>query len=211
MRRLLSSALAIAALAFTVSCERNDVVDYRTTRTVLVYMAADNTLTDNASPNVLAMKNAMNTDMEYANLLVFVDKFDAKPVLLHLHDFMIDTLKVYDELNSADGGVLRSVIKTVLDDWKAETYGLILWSHGMGWIPGAYSMETKSRGPMREEYLTKYFATNNHPEGSSQDKYMEIDELADAIPDGVFDYIAFDACYMGAVEVAYALRKRLIT
>ena len=208
MRRLFSSALAIAALAFTVSCERNDVVDYRTTRTVLVYMAADNTLTDNASPNVLAMKNAMNTDMEYANLLVFVDKFDAKPVLLHLHDFMIDTLKVYDELNSADGGVLRSVIKTVLDDWKAETYGLILWSHGMGWIPGAYSMETKSRGPMREEYLTKYFATNNHPEGSSQDKYMEIDELADAIPDGVFDYIAFDACYMGAVEVAYALRKK---
>lgn len=208
MRRLLSGALIIAALAFTVSCERNDVVDYRTTRTVLVYMAADNNLTDNANPNVLAMKNAMNTDMEYANLLVFIDKLDAKPVLLHLHDLKIDTLKVYDELNSADGVVLRSVIKNVLDNWKAETYGLILWSHGMGWIPGSYSMETKSRAPMREEYLTKYFANNNHPDGSPQDKRMEIDELADAIPDGVFDYIAFDACYMGAVEVAYALRKK---
>ena len=38
--------------------------------------------------------------------------------------------------------------------------------------------------------------------------YMELDELAAAIPDHLFDYILFDACFMGSVEVLYALRDK---
>ena len=37
---------------------------------------------------------------------------------------------------------------------------------------------------------------------------MDLDDLVGAIPDDVFDFIAFDACYMGCVEVIYALRHK---
>ena len=36
---------------------------------------------------------------------------------------------------------------------------------------------------------------------------MNIDEISLAIPDSMFDFILCDACYMGAVEVAYDLRE----
>lgn len=36
---------------------------------------------------------------------------------------------------------------------------------------------------------------------------MNIDEISLAIPDSWFDFILCDACYMGAVEVAYDLRE----
>lgn len=35
--------------------------------------------------------------------------------------------------------------------------------------------------------------------------------LADAIPDGVFDFIWFDACYMSGIETAYELRDKCDT
>ncbi|MDE5871754.1 MAG: hypothetical protein K2H22_07425, partial [Muribaculaceae bacterium] len=38
--------------------------------------------------------------------------------------------------------------------------------------------------------------------------YCDIDELASAIPDRMFDYIWFDLCYMMGVEVAYQLRDK---
>ncbi len=209
VKKTIGRCLFLTALLFMISCERTQDLRDVTTKTVLVYMAADNSLASNAQKNINLMRSSMGTDLYYANLLVFVDRQNNRPALLHIHDYRIDTLRVYNPLNSTDPAVLKSVIDIAINDWKAESYGLVLWSHGMAWIPEAQMHAVAGNmgwAPMRDRPKTKTFGVEN----LSDDTYtcMEIDELADAIPDGVFDFISFDACYMGSVEVAYALRKK---
>ena len=209
VKKTIGRCLFLTALLFMVACERTQDLRTDTTKTLLVYMAADNNLTYQASRNINLMRSSMGTDLEFANLLVYVDRQGLKPALLHIHDYRIDTIRVYDELNSADPTVLKEVIDDVVNNWKAESYGLLLWSHGMSWIPEPQMHAVAGNQgwtSMRDGPRTKTFATENLP----NDAYtcMELDELADAIPDGVFDFIAFDACYMGSVEVAYALRNK---
>jgi len=209
VKKTIGRCLFLTALLFMVSCERTQELRTDTTKTLLVYMAADNNLTYQASRNINLMRSSMGTDMEFANLLVYVDRQGLKPALLHIHDYRIDTIRVYDELDSTDPAVLKEVIDDVVNNWKAESYGLLLWSHGMSWIPEPQMHAVAGNlgwTSMRDGPRTKTFATENLP----NDAYtcMELDELADAIPDGVFDFIAFDACYMGSVEVAYALRNK---
>ena len=217
VKKTIGRCLFLTALLFMVACERTQDLRTDTTKTLLVYMAADNNLTYQASRNINLMRSSMGTDLEFANLLVFVDRKVYRSglpdtsitALLHIHDYRIDTIKVYNPLNSADPAVLKEVIDDVVNNWKAESYGLLLWSHGMSWIPEPQMHAVAGNlgwTSMRDGPRTKTFAAENLP----NDAYtcMELDELADAIPDGVFDFIAFDACYMGSVEVAYALRNK---
>ena len=115
-------------------------------RTVLVYLAADNNLCQWVNLNISQMRSLANTFPENSNLLVYVDKYvksksgeyqDIAPMLLHVTYKSIDTVKVYQEMNSADASTLRMIINEVKTRWEAESYGLLLWSHGMGWIPNS--------------------------------------------------------------------------
>ena len=214
-------------LLIPISCYRIEEEDDSVSRTILVYIAADNNLFDKANPNLYSMSSSIRSGVRNTNLLAFVDRHDIKPVLLHLHGSAIDTVKTYDEMNSADPATLRDVIDYVKRNYDSESYGLVLWSHGTGWIPTrqlhfvapnlGYSPSRDGNGhhgsviemqryPL--SWQTKAFALENVKSGSPSYTCMELDELADAIPDGIFDFIVFDACYMGNVEVAYALRNK---
>lgn len=213
VKKIIGRCLFLTALLFMISCERTQDLRDVTTKTVLVYMAADNNLAHHAFRNINSMRSSMSYDLDYANLLVFIDRqigrADVKPALLHIHDHRIDTIKVYESLNSTDPAVLKEVVDIAINDWKAESYGLILWSHGMSWIPESQMHAVAGKqgwAPRRDAPKTRTFGSEDIDENTYT--CMEIDELADAIPDGVFDYIAFDACYMGSVEVLYALRKK---
>lgn len=72
-------------------------------------------------------------------------------------------------------------------NYPADRYGLILWDHGGGAIGGFGYDEIEAN---EEESLT-------------------IDELKNALDSSKlkFDFIGFDACLMGTVETAYALRN----
>jgi len=81
---------------------------------------------------------------------------------------------------------MKKVISTAFNQYKAEKYGMVFWSHGEGWIPS----------PAK----TRWF-------GQDGNNYMDIADLHAALqvaPD--LDFLFFDACFMEAVEVAYALR-----
>lgn len=99
---------------------------------------------------------------------------------------MEETIENYPEQNSADANVMKKVISTAFNQYKAEKYGMVFWSHGEGWIPS----------PAK----TRWF-------GQDGNNYMDIADLHAALqvaPD--LDFLFFDACFMEAVEVAYALR-----
>lgn len=46
-----------------------------------------------------------------------------------------ETIENYPEQNSADANVMKKVISTAFNQYKAEKYGMVFWSHGEGWIP----------------------------------------------------------------------------
>ena len=220
------SAIILLALLITISCCKKEEDD-SIRRTVLVYIAADNGLSANANPNIYSMSSCIRSGVSNVNLLAFVDRHDFKPVLLHLHGTSIDTLKTYDEMNSADPATLREIVDYVRKNYESESYGLVMWSHGTGWIPvrqlnfvapnlgyapsrdgngHSASVIDMQRYPLSIQ--TRCFGLQNIKGGNPSYTGMELDELADALPDGMFDFIVFDACYMGNVEVAYALRKK---
>ena len=200
----------VLALAFAVallnSCIFKDEKDHKIHRTVLIYICAENNLWSMANSNLYSMNSSIGNGMDNYNLLVYMDCRGMTPALIHVHNFQIDTIAKYPERNSADPAVMRSVIDEVLQNWKAEHYGLVLWSHGTGWLPSDklhFVAPNMGYAPRR-----RAFALEDNPGQTPAYTCMELDELAEAIPDDVFDFILFDACYMGNVEVAFALRNK---
>lgn len=231
MRRVLfgmflKGMLLMTALLMLSSCFRKDKVDSTINRTVLIYIGADNNLSNIANSNIYSMNSSISNGMDNDRLLVFVDRVDAVPALLHIHNFKIDTIAKYPDMDTSDPMVLKEVIDYVIKNWKSECYGLVMWSHGTGWLPTrqlhyvapnmnyvqsrdggtAYEQVNAERGnPFAQ---TKTFSWENKAGQVPSYSCMELQDMADAIPDGVFDFIVFDACYMGNVEVAYALRNK---
>lgn len=182
-------------------------------RTVLVYMAADNSLSDDGYDNIRQLMAGIG-DFS-GHLVVYFDARDAAPVLMEVVEeggkAVKQVVKEYAEENSASPEVLSRVISDTKRLFPADSYGLILWSHGLGWVPESYSfpraLAFRSGGvrPPR----TKYFAEDTHPgEGQTGRFYMDVKELGEALPDGGFAFILFDACLMSGIEVMYELRNK---
>lgn len=84
---------------------------------------------------------------------------------------------------------LIDFVNYVYDNYETDLYDLILWDHGGGPIYG-YGQD----------------------ENSIANKAMSLETLSDALSktklgkETKFDFIGFDACLMGSIEVAYALK-----
>lgn len=202
--RLVRRVLPLAfALVFFDSCIFKDEVEHQINRTVLVYMCAENNLAMTAQSNIRSMSTGLGRGMDNYNLLAYIDCSGMDPALIRIHDFKIDTIAKYPERDSTDPKVMREVIDYVLANFQAEHYGLVMWSHGTGWLPGNklhYVAPSMGYAPQRRAFAMEGQKPNY--------SYMDLDEMVQAIPDGIFDYILFDACFMGSVEVAYALRNK---
>lgn len=156
-------------------------------KTVLVYMVANNNLSSQAESNLSAMKQGFVPEED--NLLVYTHLSNKTPILLRLYKddrgaIMQDTVYRFPAQNSADPKSLQSVLKIAQTMYPADQYGLVLWSHGTGWLP--------------EGYYSKSF-------GSDAGKEMDVKDLAAALPFRM-EFVIFDACLMGGIEVAYELK-----
>ncbi len=129
---------------------------------------------------------------------------DGKPVM--------DTLKTYDDITlSASKETLRTVLNDIQQRFPARRYGLLVSSHGSGWIPGNYtngSEQSTIRSVIRQPDVpwpaTK--AIGNQYLGSARNaQWIELTDFAQAIPMRM-EYIILDNCLSGCVEVAYELK-----
>ena len=137
---------------------------------------------------------------------------------------------------AASAEVLNEVLTYIHENFEAERYGMLMSSHGTGWVPAEYftkasSYESQSKikeeedndGPNKIRRLVQVNDTVVKPEpyrdrfplaksmGAHYDVYynskeINIPDLASSIPFKL-DYIIFDACLMGGIEVAYELRN----
>lgn len=213
MGKMYRCLLLLTLAFFTFACEKGDDAPAPTPtpdvdRTVLVYLASDNNLYRFALQNLNDMKSAM--EGLDGNLLVYIDEANGTSRLSKIEsDGTERVIETYGKENSASAAVLRRVVDRALTLYPAESYGLILWFHGMGWIPAGVEETGTSSGLCcprdTEAYpVTKHFGADTE-NGSSV--HMEIPDLVAALPDDLtFDFILFDACFMGGVEVLYEMR-----
>lgn len=109
-------------------------------RTVLIYMAADNNLNKDGETNIKSILKGM--EQTAGRLVIYIDPRYDVPRLLTVKGgkgCRLDTLETYTEENSASPEVLARVVQEVQKRYPASSYGLVLWSHGLGWVPPEYS------------------------------------------------------------------------
>jgi len=168
-------------------------------RTVLVYLGTDNNFRAEAAQKIEQLTNNWNKAID-GNLLVYADAGE-KPVLIHIYHsgrrgFVADTIEIYAAENSAKPATLARALHTAKAYRPAASYGLVVLSHGTGWLPAEMSNPT-----IRLKSVIQDTGTNE------TGNYMELADFADAIPYKL-DFIVFDACFMGSVEVCYELKDK---
>ena len=95
-------------------------------------------------------------------------------------------VKRYKESNSADPVVFRRVLSEIVDEYPAQSYGLVVLSHASGWLPSNTLASPRSVI-------------------SDGGKEMEVRDFVTALPVKMA-FVIFDACLMGGVEVAYEFK-----
>ena len=199
MNRFLFYSLLGGMLAGAMACsnEQENVPEEADNRTILVYMAAQNGLDWAAEDDLAEMREGMKQVAAGNHLVVYYDSNDGLPSLFHLYkdragNVREEVLYEYPEQDAASVTVERmsDVFARAFGAFPAESYGLVLWSHGDGWLP----------------------ATSTRSFGLDGGEAMDIPELEEAVQSAVavtssrLDFIYFDACFMQSVEVAYQLR-----
>ena len=193
----------VFSLCFLSGCQKEemspDSPPVSVHRTVLVYLGVDNNFRAEAAQKIGQLKDNWDKDID-GNLLIYADAGE-KPVLVHIYHSpqrgnVADTIEIYLPDNSASPVVFSRVLHTVRTYRPAASYGLVVLSHGTGWLPA--KMSTPAIG-LKSVIIDT--ATDE------SDKYMELADFAQAIPYKL-DFIIFDACFMGSVEVCYELKDK---
>lgn len=164
-------------------------------RTVIVYMAADNTLTSSVRGDTTEMVKGKNMVPENVNFIIFLDDKQQKPAIYEMSaKGGMKLWKQYEEeLCTTDSLTMLEVLREIEHYFPARHYGITFWSHATGWTPEQKSSRQKTFG--KDETV---------PSGKTE---MEIPVLHDVLAHlPKFEYIFFDACFMQSIEVAYELR-----
>lgn len=184
--------------------------------TVLSYLIANNNLDDFMVQNVCIMYDGLAVMTEPATLLIYWDgqtavgknkskhlilkyetdgkgKINGKKVLETTSSWkeVFDEaviLKEYPDQLSTDKEVMATVLQDMAKFSPTQNLGLIVGSHGSSWYNTIYTRALGYDG-----------STSNAINLPDMVEAMETLEKP-------FEFILFDACYMGTIEVAYEFR-----
>lgn len=184
-------------------------LDKEKERIILIYAVAANSLQSDLTSDINEIiKVAPNLDLEHNSILLYSVDYSNVCKLQRLEfnkttgRYAFTILKEFDELPlSTSPERISEVLNYVDVNFKSQKKGLILWSHATGWLPAPYG--STPMGAKRRS-----FGSDRYPTASSPSYETNINELAEAIPSGVFDFIWFDCCYMANIETVYQLRNK---
>ncbi len=176
-------------------------------RAVLVYMVANNSLGSSAvsgesqrgfdNADLREMREgAANGALGRNRLIVYHHAYGQAPQLIEITADGDKVLKDYDtEENSVSVARMERVIADFKELAPASAYGIILWSHADGWLNNGIDETASPSGIALKAF------------GNDGSQHMKITTLANVLDGKGFDYVYFDCCYMGGVEVMYQLRN----
>lgn len=180
---------AIIIVALVYGCGKDhESLPQAGTQMVLVYIAANNDLRQEAINSVNELESGYNGKH---NLLVYLKTNSDTSIILKIKPdntpkIISDTIAIYKDENSSDPYFLSSVVNDARRLSPASSYGLVLWSHASSWAP-PLGVRLKSFG---------------YDNGSE----MDIADLKKALP-ADFEFIIFDACSMASIEAIYEMRN----
>ncbi len=103
------------------------------------------------------------------------------------------------ELDMSDTHVLAKAVSFMMNNYKSDYYGLIIWGHGTGWRNEGNDLSSVSKN--------KAFGFDG-----TSGTYMSLSQLNYALEVGLngrkLDYIGFDTCFGGELEVMYELKDK---
>ena len=189
--------------------------------TILAYLVANNSLDDDLLTNIGAMYDGLAEMDQQATLLVYWDgktkigsnkaqhlilkyvtdgkgNINGLPALdmnATLNDVLdeAEIVKEYETQYSVDKAIMNKVLKDMVALAPSSKLGLIFGSHASSWLNSIYTSRAFGQ------------------DGAGDDT-MLIQDMAEAISstNKKYEFILFDACYMGTAEVAYTFRNIFI-
>ncbi len=176
------------------------------TRTILYYLGADNSLYTESKDKIEALRLGFPGGKDH--LVIYKDSRNESPELLEVYaaengENQIRVIKTYPEQNSATGETFQRVLADVKTSFRADSYGMILFSHASGWLPKGTL--TRPESAILQMGTTPIRTYTVAMDGSDE---LDLVEFAAAIPDHFFDFIAFEACFMAGIEVLYELKDK---
>ncbi|MCD4817758.1 MAG: hypothetical protein K8S23_03600 [Candidatus Cloacimonetes bacterium] len=172
---------------FLTSCNTKN--EKKTDWTILIYMAADNSLNENAIADIEEEMVAANFSDDI-NILVQIDHRNDYPVVDYTgaERYLISSgeKKIISQIGEIDSGSSEEMASFI--DWGTTKYpsekkALFLWSHGNGWYDSynKFCPDNTSQSSI------------NIPEGELH-RSLELSNTH-------FEIIVFDACNMQTIEV----------
>jgi len=204
MKRLIFLSLSVLLL---LSCHKDENTEpEKTERTVLVYIAAENNLSDYLAPDLREIIKGSKEVATNNKLILFVDNYRENPYFLKVERGDTVLLKRMDtELKSSDPEVLYMAMKYAVDNYPADSYGLVLWGHSDGWI--FHSATANAR--MAEGETPS--ADSRRAYGVDYDgrrTYMNIPDMAKALERlPKLKFLFADCCCFMCIEDVYELRN----
>lgn len=199
--------LPLFVMAITSACESDDKDSPDTTpptttvsRTVLVYMVADNSLgrqygRDDADLTEM-LDGVKDGGLNGGRLLVYHNRPYTSngnpPEMLEVTEAGLKVLKTYPDdpsIYSVDPERISEVMADMKTLAPANDYGLVLWSHANSWLGPATEDD-----PMYRSF------------GEDRGAHITVQTLASTLSDEAFKFVYFDCCLMGNVETLYELR-----
>ncbi|MDD4190916.1 MAG: clostripain-related cysteine peptidase [Mangrovibacterium sp.] len=197
--------LSVIAVLFT-GCWWKHGGEDKEPYTILVYMAADNSLDGQVDYSLNQLKQGIRNSN--GTVVIYLDREDDAPRLFKLSPEGQEIgLKDYLEENSADASTLARVINETRELVPSEKFGLVIWSHSMGWVPDGYGQQARitSFRANRNYPRTRYVSTDTNTGGSGSGA-LEIKDMAAKLLPGTASFILFDVCLMANVEALYEIR-----
>ena len=194
----------LTLMFITSSCSDKDepsVPEKDAARTILIYMAANNSLADYAcdTKDIEEIRSAARSGAlgKDGRLILFHAPRDGSRTLYEVtNSGELKVLKTYPGgTNATDFVVSADFMVSVFNDAKAiapaKDYGLIMWSHAFGWTQNGLPDDGPTITPKTW--------------GDDKGRSMNITTLAKVLKVSPWSWVYFDCCFMGSVEVAYQL------
>ncbi len=164
--------------------------------TFLVYMAADNSLNTEADPNIAQMVQASKTQNVYILVYLNIKRNGESKITQKL---IIQDGKITQDgqTTSEDSGIPATLIKALAwaNQFPSDYLLVDLWDHGSGSLNRAVMQH---RGVCYDDSTGHYL--------TDLDYKQAFDTMVNQYRGGKkIDIIAFDACLMSDIEVAYTL------
>jgi len=165
--------------------------------TFVIYMAADNSLQPDADINIEQLKKIGSNNN--INILVHLNtkrpgeqKISQKLVI---HNGSVEQVGPTQSLDSGKEETLLEALTWAVTSFPADHYAVDLWNHGAGPLNRYLGCRGVCYDDSTNSYLTDVNVKN------------VLDQIiTHYLPGKKFDFIAFDACLMADIEIAYSLQ-----